>query len=124
VYYQGFQWAKLHYVFYLFQLTEVSQTGHHSVSVRRPVAVGLKFEAGIVAIQSHSLVEKHVIILALMTSPGNVTRSFVLVRIFCENHFGWLSCCCAVSRVVFFLYRVFSMKKHYLGLANASLREF
>jgi hypothetical protein len=46
------------------------------------VVVGLKFEAGIVAIQSHSLVEKLVIILALMTSPGNVTRSFVLVRIF------------------------------------------
>ena len=62
---------------------EVSQTGHRLVNVRRLVAVGLKFDTGIVPIQSHSLVAKHVTILALMTNRENVTHSSVLVRFLC-----------------------------------------
>ena len=58
----------------------VSQTGHHSVNVQRPVVVVLNFVPGIVAIQVHSLVASLVTILALTKSRGNVTHSSVPVR--------------------------------------------
>ena len=63
-----------------FQLMVVSQTGHHSVNVQRPVVVVLNFVPGIVAIQVHSLVANLVTILALTKSRGNVTHSSVPVR--------------------------------------------